>query len=73
MIEVAKDTELERKIDSLVRQAWEFGVACEIDDVNHIGAAGDSHIEFLRDKLDQAKDELYILIQKEMKWLRLNI
>lgn len=66
MIEVATQTVIERKIDSLIRQAWDFGKACEVDCIRQFNECGDSHIEFLRDKLEEAKDELFQLMVKEI-------
>ena len=59
MIEIAKDTELDRKINQLINMAWGFGFDCANDDIRSIDEQGDSHIEFLRSKLNIAKDELY--------------
>lgn len=67
MIEVAIETEIARKINSLVQQAFDFGVSCSDDGISNMNHHGDSHIEFMRSKLNDAKDELYILMLKEVK------
>lgn len=66
MIEVATETIIEQKINSLTKQAWDFGVDCEADGIRDINEGGDSHIEWMRDKLEAAKDELFLLLLKEV-------
>jgi len=67
MIEVAKDTDLDRKIQSLIAQAFEFGQSCADDDIRNMNERGDSHVEYLRDKLNDAKDQLYLLMLERMQ------
>lgn len=67
MIELAKDTDLDLKISQVIEMAWQFGRFCESDGISKIDEGGDSHIEFLRDKLEDAKDQLYALMFERMK------
>jgi hypothetical protein len=67
MIEVAKDTELDRKINQVIEMAWHFGHACSDDGITSMNEQGDSHIDYLRDKLDDAKDQLYQMMLERMK------
>jgi hypothetical protein len=67
MIEVTKDTDIDRKINQVIEMAWNFGHACSDDGISKMSEHGDSHIEYLRMKLDDAKDELYLMMLERMK------
>ncbi len=67
MIERAKDTVLDMKIKQVIAMAWDFGQACSEDGIRNMNEQGDSHIEFLRMKLDDAKDQLYLMMLESMK------
>lgn len=54
---IAAPAEIERLIEDLIRAAWQWGVSCEIDDVQW-GAAGDSHNQMLRDRTADAATRL---------------
>ena len=57
MIEVAKDTEIERLADSLTAAALSWGVACGEEGYDPQG--GDSYIAGLRYNVTQCQDKLY--------------
>jgi len=67
MIEVAKDTDLEQKINDVIEMAWGFGFDCCVDDITSMNEGGDSYIEFTRHNLEKAKDQLYAMILERMK------
>lgn len=55
---LAEPSDLEQRIATLTRSAWEWGVSCEIDDVPW-GEDGDSHNQGLRDRTVQAATRLH--------------
>jgi hypothetical protein len=67
MIERAKDTIIDTKIKEVISMAWDFGQACSDDGITNMNTQGDSHIEYLRAKLEDAKDVLYQMILESTK------
>lgn len=54
---IAAPADADKMIADLTRNAWEWGVSCEIDDVCW-GEAGDSHNQMWRDKTAEAASRL---------------
>lgn len=56
---IAKPSDIEAAINSLIRTAWEWGASCEVDSVRW-GEAGDSHNTMWRDRTSQAASRLQV-------------
>lgn len=54
---IAAKSDTELLIGDLIRNAWEWGVSCEIDDVRW-GEPGDSHNQMLRDRANDSASRL---------------
>jgi hypothetical protein len=57
MIEVAKDTEIEKLITTLTKAAYNWGEHCGEEGYDANG--GDSYIESARREVTEAQDKLY--------------
>jgi hypothetical protein len=58
MIEIAKDTEIEKLITVLTKAAYNWGEQCGEEGYDANG--GDSYVESLRRSVTEAQDKLYL-------------